>query len=470
MNWGDFFRFRRNEYTEELDKYLLNVKKVYTEFVNFKIETDLDKSTKNELKHALDGFNSASAVLIKDFLNNLKINKSFEALFVATANLEVLDKILDFEQNEGNFSIQMKKLTEDMAMILRLSGERHNHYNEFKSRLNLKDKFLEENLDIWGLADFLNNLKMQILKGKINPKETDSLQIGDNYINKSSQVYSLIIKFTVLYNKIYQGIDPKLKKVFFAIAAKQIQEFLGKKPTSLETDLVKTIFGIYSRDSEKQETLSNVKIELEYDKKNFYFIDREFIIKNTTQTYRDFLKDAGYGDLDSCSGILIGKKISKTNINWYDAIKYTNERNCKLLTTCLMYKIFIPWIKDQASKVDIEGYLKVQHGNAQKTLNEIDTKAEWLADYIINKNIINIDMKTKILTLPQIEGKFDRTDLNEFGYPNQVKNKGEFYYWYPRTDEVAVVRSRYSELGLFCDGTPSDSGDGVGVRLAKFLP
>ena len=59
----------------------------------------------------------------------------------------------------------------------------------------------------------------------------------------------------------------------------------------------------------KKEPIPEIKEVVEFNEKDFYFIPKEYIQKDTTQNYRNFLKEAGYGDLDSCKGILIEKEI-----------------------------------------------------------------------------------------------------------------------------------------------------------------
>ena len=219
-----------------------------------------------------------------------------------------------------------------------------------------------------------------------------------------------------------------------------------------------------------------------------YQIDKPTILRATTPDYRKFLRDSGYGDLDSCSHLGVAKGILKYNqdvrqtaqraglaLNGNDGdyvidISHPNARKLvealgyKVLTTALMYKLFIPYIKDLAQSGNAE---------AQATLNEMtDTsagKAEWLEDLVKDKKKVLIGTKEKKLTLPDKDGRFDRADINEFGYPTKVKDSGEFYYWYPKDNERAVIRGGVSELGLGLGGEPSLVGGGLGVRPAKIF-
>src|SRR3989338_8722382 len=136
----------------------------------------------------------------------------------------------------------------------------------------------------------------------------------------------------------------------------------------------------------------------------FYQIDKARILRATTPAYRKFLRGSGYGDLDSCSRIEIAKGVLKYDQDVRDAgtraslnltgtdgqyvvnIDHPNARSLvealgyKVPTVGLMYRVFIPYIKDLVQQNNAE---------AQVTLNEMtDTsvgKAEWLEDLILDK-------------------------------------------------------------------------------------
>jgi len=215
----------------------------------------------------------------------------------------------------------------------------------------------------------------------------------------------------------------------------------------------------------------------------YFHFPIEKVIGGTTQDYRTFLKEAGYMDLEAGNGLLVARRLLHLDSTIRDAAKaqniplngndgdyvtninQPNARNLaacldgNLLTTGLMYHVFIPFIKDLASQGNAE---------AQATLDEmINTKAEWLEDLIVNKNTVKIGNKNKQLMLLQNDVRFDRADMNEFGYPGNVKQNGEFYYWFPRDNERAAIRGRSSDLGLDLDWGPSVEGDRLGVRVAK---
>ena len=208
--------------------------------------------------------------------------------------------------------------------------------------------------------------------------------------------------------------------------------------------------------------------------------------ENLSKDYLKFLKESGYApELDSASGLMIAKRILKYNqsvrdtaqreglsLNGADgtyivSISQPDGRNLieslggKLLTTGLMYKLFIPYIKELA-----------QNGNAeaQETLNEmINTKAEWLEDLVLDKSRLKIGNKKRRITLPNKNGRYDRADISEFGYPTSVKNEGEFFYWHVSGDERAAFRGWDSELNLSLGRELSVEVDGLGVRRAKFF-
>ena len=93
------------------------------------------------------------------------------------------------------------------------------------------------------------------------------------------------------------------------------------------------------------------------------------------------------------------------------------------------------------------------------------TSSELLKD----KDVLMVGNRslTRSLVLPVNDGSFDSVDLNDFGYPKNVKDSGEFRYWYPRNNERAAIRNWYSELGLSLGREPGFVLDRLGVRLAK---
>ena len=220
--------------------------------------------------------------------------------------------------------------------------------------------------------------------------------------------------------------------------------------------------------------------------RDFYHISKERILEVTTPEYRKFLREAGYGDLDSCSRIEIAKGILKyyqsvrdaatraglshtgndgdyvININHPTAIKLVEALGYKLLTVGLMYKLFIPYIKELVRQRNTE---------AQATFNEmIDPKAEWLEDIVIDKKKVYIGTKEKKIILPGKDGRFDRADINEYGYPINLKGKGEFHYWFPIKGERAIVRGRDSGFNLDLSWKQSEFAADLGLRLTKIIP
>ncbi|MBI2673243.1 hypothetical protein HYX19_03215 [Candidatus Woesearchaeota archaeon] len=216
----------------------------------------------------------------------------------------------------------------------------------------------------------------------------------------------------------------------------------------------------------------------------FYRIDAQLILQSTTPEYRSFLRDAGYGNVDINSHLDIAKSMLRIDQNVRDAaarsgitflitddnnyvvkISQTNARKLveslgyRLLTTDLMYSLFIPYIKDLAQKDDAE---------AKATLDEmVNTKAEWLEDLILDKNKLKIGAKEKAIILPQTDGRFDKTDINQFGYPSAVKDSGEFIYSFPGSDKIAAIRFLNSKLSLNLYREPSSGYNWLGVRLTK---
>ena len=214
--------------------------------------------------------------------------------------------------------------------------------------------------------------------------------------------------------------------------------------------------------------------------KDFYVFDRGAIHQATTQLYREFLREGGYADFDTCSGLAVAKKILcydqsvkdlgfsginreyVVNINHTDSKRLVEGLDGKLLTTKLMYSLFIPSLKYQT-----------QAGNeeAQATLQEmIHIQAEWLEDQILNKNKLKIGTGETPITPLNKDGNFDRTDLDEYGYPTQVNNQGEFCHWQVVGNHKAAIRDADLRLGLNLGWNPSFMSGRIGVRLTKIIP
>ena len=217
----------------------------------------------------------------------------------------------------------------------------------------------------------------------------------------------------------------------------------------------------------------------------FYKFSRATLQTALSDNYKRLLREGGYLDIDRISELGIAKSMLKinpnvrrtaqtinynlqgnddayvTNIDQPDARRLVQALGGKLLTTFLMYKVFIPYLKQE----------KDRNPEAAQTLKEmIETKAEWMDDIVLDKTKVKIGSAERILIgLPQKDGRFGRGDINNFGYPTQVKKKGEFYYWHPSGTERAAIRDWNSELSLDLDGGPSFALEGLGVRLAKIF-
>ncbi len=200
--------------------------------------------------------------------------------------------------------------------------------------------------------------------------------------------------------------------------------------------------------------------------------------------YSTFLKEAGYADLSKTLTLLVAYRSLKfdnrvrtvaeeqelnfldsegyvTRVNQANARKLIHALGGKLLTSVFMYKLLIPSLKEAAKQGSTE---------AEATLSHMKDELAWhLEDRILDGRTLVIGDARTNLVLPQTSGMFNRSDLNEFGYPNTVKQKGEFRYWPPNGKENIVIRSRNSELVLNLDWAPADSFDFLGVVFAKFF-
>ncbi len=232
--------------------------------------------------------------------------------------------------------------------------------------------------------------------------------------------------------------------------------------------------------------------QLAKQNEEFYQIDKPMILTATTPAYREFLREAGYGDLDNCSRIEFAKGVlridpavrdaaARVNLNlqgndgdYVVNITHPNARRLveamgyKVPTVGLMYGLFIPWIKN----------LIYFEGNAEMraTLREMKCKkAEWLEDLILDRTRLKIGTQERRLSFLDEGGGFDRGDINEFGYPSAVKGvpvgsyPWEFFYWRPKDNEISALRGGSPELHLILFGKPSVEADWIGIRPIKFF-
>jgi|SRR3989344_1667821 len=212
-------------------------------------------------------------------------------------------------------------------------------------------------------------------------------------------------------------------------------------------------------------------------RENCYFIPRSTILASLSREYRTFLGRAGYGNLTTCSGIQIGKKLlefengrelheyekisraASRGTLTYDKIdhygakhlleeRFTMRSRGKVLTVGLMYNLFLPYIKRLAE----EGSL-----DAQSTIEEMRRSSEWLEDRVsacencheiriaenVNKRVTS---GIKKIDLPPFNHRYGGEDINEFGYPKE-KSYDERHF-----DEN-------SELDyILCDNTEPEKG------------
>ncbi len=231
-------------------------------------------------------------------------------------------------------------------------------------------------------------------------------------------------------------------------------------------------------------------VQLAKQQNGFYIIGKPRILAATTPAYRKFLREAGYGDLDSCSAIGFAKNIlgidqtvrdaaarvnlnlqednigSISNITHLNARKLVKALRYRLPTVRLMYKLFIPWIKKQAQNGNPEAQATLERMTGELTTT---AKAEWLEDLILDRTRLKIGTQERTLTLPDKDGYFDRSQVSELGYPTSVKCRGEFYHWHVSGDKRAAFRYRGSELDLGLNWEPSFAGDYLGVRPVKIF-
>ena len=216
-----------------------------------------------------------------------------------------------------------------------------------------------------------------------------------------------------------------------------------------------------------------------------YVFNRKEIEESLTPAYLQFLKEAGIADLDKTPDLFVAKYVLKkdarvdgvireqglnckyakdrtvVNIPHQDARKLVYNLGGIVLPVGVMYKLIIPGLKQAAG----EG-----NESAGETLEQmIKGYAEWLEDLVLHNTKLKIGTSERTIALPDKDGNFDRTEINEFGYPSSVKGSGEFYHWHVSEDEIAAFRYWGSELSLDLIGVPSVGDGWLGVRYANFF-
>ena len=222
---------------------------------------------------------------------------------------------------------------------------------------------------------------------------------------------------------------------------------------------------------------------------NFYVIERQAVLDSTTQRYRDVLKNAGYGDFDSCSSIGVSKLMLKAdsevrskvrsrgmmvsvsdnnggavvNINQANARRLAQDLDCQLPTVGLMYILFIPFIKELARQ---------ENSDARNTLDEmLRARDEILEDRYLDIDTIKIG-RNRISAMPlSTSGSFSRDGVNSFGYPHRFVNGGEFQYWHHGLSigPLVSIRRRSATLDLDITCKPRYRSQSTGLRLVKIL-
>ena len=189
------------------------------------------------------------------------------------------------------------------------------------------------------------------------------------------------------------------------------------------------------------------------------------------------------------------------NINWSTALKLNLSLDSFTLNP-RQYLDFLALLKfGNAFYADGK---KADKDVLDNILDEIITKrnpyrAEWLdADFKVikgkglfgskslfinyNHKLVGNDLapeKSELLEECLMEDKTPGIDLDNLlinstkqGLPKKNISSGSLYYWYPRSDNnsVAMFNADSDRTWLYCDGYPSSSDGGLGVRRAKIFP
>ena len=166
-----------------------------------------------------------------------------------------------------------------------------------------------------------------------------------------------------------------------------------------------------------------------------------------------------------------------------EARKLAENLGYKLLTTGIMFNLFIPYLEEMIKYgVDQE---------AKSTMREMLNGSEWLADIVYDRTdaielaIPNFGKKVakeisigprKIginditLELPEDQGYFHRTDINVYGYPERSRYSQEFFY-YPdekNSSKTSVLRGFGNKVGIGFVETECKS-QVIGMRLSKII-
>ena len=182
------------------------------------------------------------------------------------------------------------------------------------------------------------------------------------------------------------------------------------------------------------------------------------------------------------------------NINWEQALKLNLSLDSFTLNP-RQYLDFLALLKS-GNAFYADGK-KADKNALDNILDEIITKrapyrAEWLdADFKVKNDKLYVNYNHKLVgndLVPQkselleeclMEDKTPGIDLDNLlinstkqGLPKKNVSSGSLYYWYPRSDNNSVARfnADSDRTWLYCDGYPSSSDGGLGVRRAKIFP
>ncbi|MBS3174945.1 hypothetical protein J4440_03640 [Candidatus Woesearchaeota archaeon] len=195
---------------------------------------------------------------------------------------------------------------------------------------------------------------------------------------------------------------------------------------------------------------------------NLYVSGKLLIMDNDVRTVCQSHPEIGIDHTSYAPNEIITKINQDKSRKLVENLRGLNGNYGKVLTTAIIYRLFIPKIKKAANSGD---------SCAKATLNEmVRGYSELMEDEVLNRRKLKIEKAYRNLEqLPQSD-YFDNLNLNEFGYPKVTKEEGEFYLHNNlNLERIVALRSWGYGLDLYLNWEPSIGGDKLGVRFVNFF-
>ncbi|MFA4886886.1 MAG: hypothetical protein WC595_01610 [Candidatus Nanoarchaeia archaeon] len=208
----------------------------------------------------------------------------------------------------------------------------------------------------------------------------------------------------------------------------------------------------------------------------FYFFPKETILERTTWEYRHFLLESGYGNLEDCQGVMIGKRFLKSErklrelatqrsitfsstkdghmgfSEWKEARRMVRELGYRMVPSGIWYQILQPHL------IEVKEKSRWWQREVKRGMKEIEKESEWLADYLSGPNQVLVGNKITAAKMMLLETDSKKgkgihdfvvmnsslTQLSDFGYPVPKSKTEETLTSQQYIRRYALVRDSYT--------------------------